>query len=516
MPAADLILKNAHVITMDSHQPMAQLVAAKNGRIAFVGDNGALDEWQGPRTKVIDCAGKTVTPGFDDAHCHIYSFVRKLLSIDLSEPSIKNINDIRTAIKRKVGKTPPGDWITATDYNDFTLAERRHPTRWELDEVAPDNPVVLSHRSLHACVLNTKALELAGINIASPEPPGAFIGRRETDGEPNGLLVEMLGYIREKIMPAMDGEELERGIKLANEQYVSVGLTSLQDATFVNDLKRWHYQQYFKVEGMLKPRVYMMFGKETMPQFRSNRMGFGSGSHYLRLGGMKIVPSMISDKLHPQREEMIEQILTAHRAGFQVAIHAVQEKLVDAIVGIYEVVKEQSPDFVTRRHRIEHCAECPPQTLERIKRLGLIITTHPSFAYYSGDRYLATVAPTTIPYLYPMKSFIESGLVVAAASDSPVTNNNPIMGIYGGVTRTTSSGKKMSPEQCISAQQVLAMYTINAAYASHEEHIKGSITPGKYADMIVLSGDPTTCPPEKIRDIHTEITVIGGEVAWEE
>ena len=515
MPTADLILKNAHVITMDPRQPEAQLIAARNGRFVFVGSNDALGEWQGPGTKVIDCAGKTVTPGFNDAHCHIYSFVRKLVSIDLSDPSIKNIDDIKGIIKRRSEKIPPGEWITATDYNDFTLAERRPPTRWELDEVASDNPVVLSHRSLHACVLNSRALELAGINIASPEPPGAFIGRRETDGEPNGLLVEMLGYVRENVMPQLDGEELERGIKLANEQYLSVGLTSLQDATFVNDLKRWHYHQHFKVEGMLKSRVYMMFGKETMPQFRANHMGFGSGSHYLRLGAMKIVPSMISDKLHPPREEMIEQILTAHRLGFQVAIHAVQEKLVESIIEIYEAVKEQSPDFANRRHRIEHCAECPPHLLERIKKLGLNITTHPSFAYYSGDRYLATVAPTTIPYLYPMKSFMESGLVVAAASDSPVTNNNPIMGIFSGTTRTTSSGKKMSPEQCITARQVLAMYTINAAYDSHEEHIKGSITSGKYADIAVLSADPTTCPPEKIRDIRTEMTVIGGEVVWE-
>ena len=515
MPAADLILKNANVITMDKKQPTAQLVAVKNGRIAFVGSQDALAQWQGAGTKVIDCGGKTVTPGFNDAHCHIYSFVRKLLSIDLSAPDIKCIDDIKTIIKRQAEKTAPGEWITATDYNDFTLAEKRHPTRWELDEVAPDNPVVLSHRSLHACVLNSKALTMAGITIASPEPPGAFIGRRVDDGEPNGLLVEMLGYIRENVMPSMEGKELERGIKLANELYLSQGLTSLQDATFVNDIKRWRSHQHFKAEGILKSRVYMMFGKETMPRFLEENIGFGSGSNYLRLGAMKIVPSMISDKLHPPQPELIEQVLIAHRAGYQVAIHAVQEKLVEAIVGIYEAVKSQSPDFASRRHRIEHCAECPPQILERIKQLGLVVTTHPSFAYYSGDRYLATVAPAIIPYLYPMKSFIESGLVITGASDSPVVNNNPIMGIYGGVTRLTASGKKMSPEQCITAPQVLAMYTTTAAYASHEEHVKGSITTGKYADIVVLSADPTNVPPEKIKDARVEMTIIGGEVVWE-
>jgi len=516
MPNADLILKNANVITMDKKQPTAQMIAVKNGRIAFVGSMDALGEWQGAGTKVIDCGGKTMTPGFNDAHCHIYSFVRKLLSIDLGMPDIKCIDDIKTIIKRSAEKTAPGEWIAATDYNEFTLVEKRHPTRWELDEVAPDNPVVLSHRSLHACVLNSKALAMADINIATPEPPGAFIGRRVDDGEPNGLLVEMLGYIRENVMPSLEGKELERGIKLANEHYLSQGLTSLQDATFVNDIKRWRSHQYFKAEGILKSRVYMMFGKETMPQFREAHLGFGFGSDYLRLGGMKIVPSMISDNLHPSQPEMIEQILTAHRAGYQVAIHAVQEKLVEAIVGIYEVVKEQAPDFASRRHRIEHCAECPPQILERIKQLGLVVTTHPSFAYYSGDRYLATVEPTIIPCLYPMKSFMESGLVVTGASDSPVVNNNPIMGIYGGVTRLTASGQKMSPEQCITAPQVLAMYTINAAYASHEEHVKGSITAGEYADMVVLSADPTSVPPEKIKDTRVEMTIINGEVTWED
>jgi hypothetical protein len=500
---------------MDTRQPVAKTVAVKNGRIVFVGGDEGLAAWQGAGTRVIDCGGKTVLPGFNDAHCHIFSLIRKLLSTDLSEPSIKSIHDIKAVIRKRAEKAAPGEWISATNYNEFYLAEKRHPTRWELDEAAPDNPVVVSHRSLHACVLNSEALERAGINIATPEPPGAFIGRRAEDGEPNGLLVEMLGYIREKVMPPLDGEELEKGAKLANEQYLSYGLTSLQDATFVNDLKRWRYHQYFKVEGMLKSRVYMMTGVENLPDLQKAHMGFGSGSNFLRLGAVKIVPSMISGQLHPAREELIKQVLTAHRAGYQVAIHAVQEKLVEAIIGVYEEVQQQAPDFPARRHRIEHCAECPPHLLDRIKRLGLVVVTHPSFAYYSGDRYLATVAATTIPYLYPTRALVESGLVVAGASDSPVINNNPLMGIYGGVTRQTSSGKRMSPEQAVKADQVLPLYTRNAAYASHEEHVKGTLTTGKYADMVVISADLTSIPPERIRDIRVEMTIVGGEVVWE-
>ena len=160
-------------------------------------------------TKVIDCAGKTLVPGFNDAHCHIFSFLRKLTSIDLSPPKIKSINDIKAVIKEKADKTPPGEWITGTDYNEFYLAEKRHPTRWEIDEVAPNNPVILSHRSLHGCVLNSMALALAGINIETPELPGTMIDRDvDRGGEPNGFLAEMVGYIREHVMPPISDEEL--------------------------------------------------------------------------------------------------------------------------------------------------------------------------------------------------------------------------------------------------------------------------------------------------------------------
>jgi hypothetical protein len=515
VPDADLILINVNVLTLDNKQPTAEIVAVRRGRIAFVGGRDALGEWQGVRTKVIDCTGLTVVPGLTDAHCHIFSLVRKLTSVDLSPPGIKSIADIKVAIRRKAEKTAPGEWITATDYNEFYLAEKRHPTRWEIDEAAPENPVVLSHRSLHACVLNSKALDRAGIHIATPEPPGAFIGRRVEDGEPNGLLVEMLAYIREKVMPPLEGEELEKGIRLASEYYLSNGLTSLQDATFVNDLKRWRYHQYFKVEGMLKSRVYMMTGTESLPEFQKLRMAFGSGGLYLRLGAIKIVPSMISGELNPPRDELTRMVLDAHNAGFQVAIHAVQEPLVAAIIGVYEEVKNQVPDFSARRHRIEHCAECPPRLLERIKRLGLVVTTHPAFAYYSGDRYLSAVAPDVVPYLYPVRLLVDSGLTITAGSDSPITPCNPIMGIYGGVMRTTSAGQKMSPEQAVDALSVLKMYTAGAAYASHEESLKGSITTGKFADMTVLSADPTRVPPEQIKDIRVEMTVLGGEVVWE-
>jgi len=516
MPTADLIFNNADVVTLDKTQPHADFVAVKRDKYIFAGQKGQLNDFTGPGTKVIDCARKTITPGFNDAHCHIYSLLRKLTSIDLSPPLINSISDIKTAVKEKADRTPPGEWITGTDYNEFYLAEKRHPTRWEIDEVAPNNPVMLSHRSLHGCVLNSMALSLAGINIDTPEPPGAMIDRDVTrGGEPNGFLAEMVGYLREHVMPQISEKELQAGIKRANEQYLSMGLTSLQDATFVNNLNRWQHYQYFKERGLLKSRVYMMTGIENIPEFRSAGLGFGAGDENLRLGAVKIVPSMVSDILHPSREELISIALHTHHAGFQMAIHGVQTALVDAIISTYEYLQLHTPDFSARRHRIEHCSECPPQLMERLKKLNIVVVTHPSFTYFSGDRYLATVSKDVVPWLYRIGTMVKSGLTVAGASDSPIVPNNPLMGIYGGVTRKTANGKILNKVERLTANQLLALYTINAAYASHEEKIKGSITPGKLADLVILSNNPARVPAEEIKNIRVEMTVIGGKVVWE-
>lgn len=514
MPSADLVFRNANVITMDPVQPRAELVAVKGGKVWLVGSNDLLGDVRGSRTKVIDCQGKTLVPGFNDAHCHIFSFIRKLLSIDLSSPAIGSIADIKEAVARQVQKTPPGQWIVATDYNEFYLAEKRHPNRRDIDEVAPEHPVVVSHRSLHACVLNSRALALAGINRETPEPPGTRIERDLTDGEPNGVLYEMLGIIREKVMPPWSEGELSKGMKLVNQQYLSQGLTSLQDATVVNDYRRWQTFRRFVDSGKFRSRIYMMFGPETASQFREAGLIFGAGDSQLRLGGMKVVPSSPGGQLYPPQPELNRMVLETHRDGFQLAIHAVRDSTVAAVATAYEFAQSQLPE-PGRRHRIEHCAECPPLLLERLRRLQVVIATQPPFFYYSGERYLATVPAETLPHLYRIRSFFNAGLVVAGSSDSPIVSNNPLVGIYGAVTRRTASGEHLQLEETISPEQALAMYTTNAAYASHEEGIKGSITPGKLADMALISDDPTGVDAEAIKDITVEMTVLDGEVAWE-
>ncbi len=513
MPVADLILTNANVITMDPADPVAELVAVKGNKILLVADSDRLGEVKGAKTKIIDCQGKTVAPGFNDAHCHIFSFIRKLHSLDLSPSSVKSIADIKAAIRRRARSLPPGQWLTSTDYNEFYLAEKRHPHRWDLDEAAPEHPVVLAHRSLHACVLNSRALSLAGITRETPEPPGAVIDRNLDSGEPSGLLFEMLGYIRERVLPPLSEEELAEGMTSANRHYLSMGITSLQEATAASDWARWQTLKRFKDSGQLASRVSMMFGFEALPQFQQAGLALGSGDNQLRLGGVKILLNEASGQLQPPQDGLNQQVLKAHQAGFQLAIHCVEPGTVAAAISALEYIASQSP-VTGRRHRLEHCSECPPELFERLKKLPAMVVTQPAFLYYSGERYLSTLPPDRQRWLYRIKSLLDGGLLVAAGSDCPVAPDNPLAGICAAVTRRAQSGQVLSPQERISTKQALAMYTTNAAYASFEETIKGSITRGKLADMVVLSADPLKSPPEEIKDIRVEMTIIDGRVVW--
>jgi predicted amidohydrolase YtcJ len=504
VPAADIVLKNARVVTVDSRRSFAGLVAINGDIISFVGLESELDPVQGPKTKVINAGGRTVVPGFNDAHLHFFSLVQKLLSIDLTPPAVRSIADIKKAIRRKAANTPPGTWLRGTNYNEFYLAEKRCPTRWDIDEVAPDHPVFLSHRSLHACVLNSLALELAGIHRDTEEPPGARIERELETGEPNGILVDF-----PSVTPPFSQAEFEEGVRLADREFLTHGITSFQDATYKNDISRWQTIHRYQQEGSLHPRIAMMTGTDTRREFQENGMVSGAGDNRLCLGAAKMLL-----ELQPDQEEVNRLALDAHNAGFQLAFHAIAESTVAAAVTALEYINKKSTTS-GRRHRIEHCVECPPYLLERLKKLGGVIISHPAAIYYNGERYLATVPESQLPWLYRIRSPLESGLTVAAASDAPVMPLNPLVGIYGAVTRRAASGQVLLPGEKITPTQALAMYTTSASYASFEENIKGSITPGKLADMIILSDNPLEVPPENIKDIKVEMTIIGGKVVWE-
>ena len=513
-PPADLLLRNARVITLDQTKPRAAAVATKGNRILYVGSEEDIEPLKGAKTKVVDCRGKAVVPGFNDAHCHPIALAASLLSVDCGPSSVRSISDLQAQIRQRSKGTPEGKWIRATGYNEFYLAEKRHPNRWDLDRAAPDHPVKLSHRSGHACVLNSLALKLLGISPETPEPPGALIDRDLETGDPNGLLFEMNSYVESR-MPPLSQEEMEHGIGLANEQFLSHGVTSVQDATWSDSLKRWQTLCQFKEQEKFSPGVSMMIGADEVEEFGERGLSTGSDlGGGMRLGGAKIVLHTTTGSLSPPQQELNQLVHKAHRAGFQLALHAIEENEVEAAVAALEYALSQAPK-PDHRHRVEHCSVCPPHLVQRLGNIQAVVVTQPSFIYYSGERYLATVSPEDLNWLYPTGSLLKSGLRVAASSDAPVAPVNPLVGIYAAVARTAETGQTLLPQQGIAKLEALQMYTLNSAYASFEEDVKGCIAPNRFADLVVLSEDPTDVPAEEIREIEVAMTIIDGKVVWQ-
>ncbi|MDO8721657.1 MAG: amidohydrolase [Syntrophales bacterium] len=510
--AADLILYGGNILTLNPACSRAQLIAVRGDTILSVAADDALPALRGQGTEVVALNGRTVLPGFHDAHCHLVAFAESLLVPNLAPPSVHSISDIQGEIRRFSRELPPGSWIRARGYDEFHLREKRHPTRRDLDEATVLHPVKLTHRSGHAHVLNSSALALAGISGETTEPPGAMIERYLETGEPNGVLYGMGEYLA-KVVPLLDDRELARGIELAGERLLASGITSLQDASASNDLRRWQMFLRWKAEGYLKPRAGMMLGVEAFNRHREEGLLPQTGDNQLRLGAVKIILDETRGYLNPPREELNRKVLEIHRAGFQVALHALGETTLDAAFLALEYAIQSSPRR-GHRHRIEHCSVCRPEMARRLASLGIAVVTQPSFIYYNGERYLRTVPEEQLRHLYPLATLIEAGLKVSAGSDAPVVSPAPLTGIYAAVSRKAKTGQDLLPEERIPPLAAVEMYTQGAAYVSFEEAIKGSLAPGKLADLVVLSGDPTEVSPEEIRNLHVEMTVVGGKIVW--
>ena len=509
---ADLILYNANVITLDSSCPEAQFVAIRDGKVLAVARNEAMAEFRGAGTTIIDCRGQTALPGFNDAHCHFIALAKSLVSLDISPGKVKSILDIKEELGKFARNLPRGSWIRAEGYNEFHLAEKRHPTRWDLDKASSVHPIKLTHRSGHAHVLNSLALELVGVSRETPEPPGGIIERDWETGEPNGLLYDMSDFLAGKVPPLSD-TELEQGIKLANQELLSLGITSIQDASAENDFQRWQMFRRWKNEGSLKCRLSFMLGVNGFNQYQEEGLLPDQDESVIHPGGVKIILQETTGRLSPTQEELQQMVRRVHQSHLQVAIHAVEETTVEAACSAVERILQEFPR-PDHRHRIEHCSVCQPDIARRLASLGIVVVTQPSFVYYSGDRYLKTVSKKQLEHLYPVATLLNAGVKVAAGSDCPVVSPNPLIGIYAAVSRKAGTGEVILPHECISPLEALLMYTKNAAYASFEEDIKGTITPGKFADLVVLIDDPIKVPIEEIKDMQVAMTIINGDVVY--
>ena len=499
----DLILHNANVLTMDPRLPRAEVVAVRGERIAWVGSADDVVSTRSPGVRTIDCEGQTLVPGFIDAHAHVLAFAARLLAVNCGARAVSSIGDIRSALRERAATSPPGGWIRAGGYDEFALDEKRHPTRWDLDAAVPNHPVRLDHRSGHAIVLNSAALAAVGVSADAPDPPGGMIERDTDTGEPTGLLLDISSFLDGRI-PRLSESELEQGVRQANRLMLSQGITSVQDATPSNSPERWDLLARLKRTGSLTPRLTVMAGVEHIGRFLERGLGPGAGDHDMDIGPAKLMLSVDAGRLEPSMDELADAVRSVHDAGFQAAVHAVEAAAVEAAAGVLDGAC---------RDRIEHCSECPPSVLRRLRGSGIVVVTQPRFIYDSGARYLSQVPDDMRPWLYRVRSLQEAG-PVAASSDAPVSEPHPLLGMYAAMTRRSEGGDLVGADEAVSAESALAMHTVNSAYAARHESDRGTIGAGKLADFALINRDPTAVEPHELLSARVSLTMVGGRVVW--
>ena len=506
-----LLFRNANVMTMDHHRPRAQAVLVRDDKIAWVGQEADVPPQ--PVDRVIECGGATLLPGLNDTHIHLLAYASSLRHVDCGHGAAASIGDIQRMIRERVQTTTPGQWVRGRGYDDAYLKERRHLTAADLDVAAPHHPVRLDHRSGHACVLNSRALELVGIGPDTPDPPEGVI-ERDTAGLPTGLLLEMGGYVSQRMQEFRDPKRLQETLAEASRTLLRWGVTSLQEASPENDVERWNTLHGMQQEGVVGQRITLMPGIRCLQRFVDTGLPAGAGDSWLRLGPAKLMTTLTTGSIYPSEEELLELVMDAHRRRFPVAVHAVEE---EAIMAVLDVLRNNVPNTSDYKlpDRIEHCSEATPRVQRLLKGAGVTVVTQPGFIYESGERYASQVPKQTQPWLYPLRTLRELGLDVAAGSDAPVASPDPWRGIYGAVTRKDASGRALHPEQGLFLEEAVGLYTVGAAAASQEQIIKGTIQPGKLADLILVDRDLDRIEPDDLFKTKVALTMVGGKVVWE-
>ena len=535
--SADLILWGGKVITVDPRKPAVQAVAIKNGRFLMAGSDSEVKALSGRRTEVIDLKGRTMTPGFIDSHQHLFEYGTNLLQLDCSPKKCRSIGDLKRSVLKETLRKPPGEWIRGVGYDDTKTTDLRSLNRWDLDEVAPDHPVFIQQVSGHWAVVNSCALQTGGVPEDAPDPKGGSYGRDPQTGRLNGILYEQAEFAfvyegttgQPPIMPLFSLKERIKGVRLASDRYVAAGLTSVNDAlTSAQTIET--YQEALK-SGDLKVRVYMLVAIEYLPQLQALKLKTGFGNEWLRFGGVKILadggiagrtayltePYVGTEDrgiLAVESEEALhEMIRRGHEAGYQVCVHANGDRTIEMALNGFEKALAALPRK-NHRHRLEHCTVVNPAILKRIRKNRLLVTPFGSYIYFHGEKMTPHYGPERVARMFAHRSFLDCGIHVSGASDSPCGPYEPLLAIQSCVTRKSFAGEILGANQAITAAEAIFLYTMASAYASFEENIKGSITPGKLGDLVVLREDPRRVNPDEIKDIPVEMTVVGGEIRY--
>jgi predicted amidohydrolase YtcJ len=533
---ADLVLLDGKIVTVDPEDSVVEAVAVKGDRIIATGSSVEIKKLAGKGSKIIDLRGKTVLPGIIDSHTHPHNAALNFLEIDCRGKGIKSIKDIQGVVANKGRELKPDEWIRCRGYNDSKLSEKRQITRWELDEVAPQNPVYIVSDTGHQVVVNSKALKIAGITRSTPDPAGGQIDR-DDKGDATGLLYETATKLVSDKVPEYTVEQVKEGLRQLWSQFSEWGITSTHDAS--GQMLGIRGYQELLAEGIRRVRVALMVSikpwsagdKDMLDSMASLGIESGFGDEWLRVMSLKIMgdgsgAGGTSGVYTPQHrgpkglglmttpaEDMERIVARAHETGLRVSIHSIGDRGIDIALDCIEKAQKAKP-VKDMRHRIEHNSCCTPNQLKRIKKLGVVPSSSIGYMYGLGDQYAENFGPERVRWLHPHKTMKEMDIIAGGNSDCPVTFYSPFVQMYTAVTRKSSSGQVVGPEEAISVMDAIRVYTLNGAYLSKEEGIKGSIEVGKLADMIVLERDILTIPKDEIKDLKVSTTIVGGKIVY--
>ena len=524
--APDYVVINAKVFTIDEDQPQAEAFAVKSDRFTAVGSSSDMRNLASSGTEIIDAEGMTVIPGFIDAHSHPSSAgVNELVQVNAD---LRSITEIKEALRQRAAITQEGQWVRAFKYDDTKLAEGRPINRFDIDEVVPNHPVVVGHRGGHTGVYNSMALALAGVTSETPDPPG---GRfyRDSNGVLTGLAAERARYVFNSLIPSdSTREQRSDGVKLITELMTKAGLTSVhQTGASRNDMIAY---QDARADGGMRFRMYLFPRVQLFEDLVNAGIRTGFGDEVLRIGAVKFsADGSASERtmrmstpfegrpddygiLTMSQEEIHEAVENAHRNDFQIGIHANGDVTIEMVLNAYERVQRLWPRN-DPRHRIEHCSLVNPALLQRIKDLGVIPAPFYTYVHYHGNKWVE-YGEEKMRWMFAHKSFLDYNIPVAPASDYTPGPFEPMMALQSMVTRKDLDGRVWGPNQRITIDQAMRICTLNGAYASFEENIKGSITAGKLADFVILADDPHDVDPDNIKNIEIVRTVVGGTTMY--
>ena len=529
---AELVARHANVLTVDAKQPNATAFAVRGGKFVAVGSDESVKGLIGPGTKVLDLAGRTIVPGFIDAHAHprpIYPEDSRWANVDCSPTKVRTMEELVAALKRKAERTPPGQWVFGSRYQETKLG--RQPTRHDLDRASTNHPIIISHSSGHQSVCNSLALQLAKITRDTEDPPGGkFV--RDDQRDLTGLLQERAASVVRAAGPRTPDAPKAETIAAYREcyrEYVRRGITSVHVAGTSPGAVRLMEE----ARGNDLPlRFYFMFREADLEEATRRKGEYALGDDGISFGAIKLFhgnslsaqtcwlskpyahrPDYFGVPPARSQEALNKLILSVHEAGLQACVHCNGDREIDMLLTAFENALTRKPR-ANHRHRIEHCSVVTEDLLRRIKKLDLVVVPH-SYIWEHGDK-MENYGAWRWDWMHAARSMLDLGIPVAGHSDSPVSVAEPLLRIQDMVTRTSAEGKVYGAKQRITPEEALRVWTLGGAYAEFADERKGSIQPGKLADFVVLAADPTRVKPETIKDIAVVKTFIGGRPVFEQ